>query len=137
MKTQMETLWIVALVAMTTSGCAVVDENNRPMTRFFDQNAAPDSKGVRLALAPIAIPVGMTTLAIDAVLINPVLQLPEAFSETMGLVSAVDSTGQREIVVFPVRLVAPGRRGYHWVKWVESVEVSAHSPWWQSPLPLQ
>ena len=38
---------------------------------------------------------------------------------------------------FPVRLVAPGRRGYHWVKWVESVEVSAHSPWWQSPLPLQ
>ena len=101
----MRTLWVAALVAMTTAGCAVVDENNRPVTRFFDENAAPDSKGVRLALAPIAIPVGMTTLAIDAVLINPVLQLPEAFSETMGLVSEVDSTGPLEIVVFPMRVV--------------------------------
>ena len=38
---------------------------------------------------------------------------------------------------FPARLVAPGRRGYHWVKWVESVEASTR-PWWrQPPLPLQ
>ena len=38
---------------------------------------------------------------------------------------------------FPVRLVAPGRRGYHWVKWVTSIEVSSKPSWWQSPLPLQ
>ena len=101
----MRTLWVAALVVMTTAGCAVVDKNNRPVTRFFDENAAPDSKGVRLALAPIAIPVGMTTLAIDAVLINPVLQLPEAFSETIWLLSEVDSTGPLEIVVFPMRVV--------------------------------
>ncbi len=37
----------------------------------------------------------------------------------------------------PVRLVVPGRRGYHWVKWVTSVEVDM-SPWWlESPLPLR
>ena len=37
----------------------------------------------------------------------------------------------------PVRLVVPGRRGYHWVKWVEHVEVVA-GPWWaQPPLPLR
>ena len=37
----------------------------------------------------------------------------------------------------PVRLVVPGRRGYHWVKWVERVEVVA-GPWWaQPPLPLR
>jgi DMSO/TMAO reductase YedYZ molybdopterin-dependent catalytic subunit len=35
----------------------------------------------------------------------------------------------------PARLVAPGRRGFWWVKWVESVEPSA-SPWWrQLPFP--
>ncbi|MDH3704964.1 MAG: molybdopterin-dependent oxidoreductase [Acidimicrobiia bacterium] len=36
----------------------------------------------------------------------------------------------------PVRLVAPGRRGYWWVKWVTDVEPSDR-PWWlQSPFPL-
>ncbi len=38
---------------------------------------------------------------------------------------------------WPARLVAPHRRGYQWVKWVELVELSAHPAWWQSPLPLQ
>ncbi|HEX6220887.1 MAG TPA: molybdopterin-dependent oxidoreductase [Acidimicrobiia bacterium] len=36
----------------------------------------------------------------------------------------------------PVRLVAPGRRGYWWVKWVETITVDDRPPWWQPPLPL-
>ena len=36
----------------------------------------------------------------------------------------------------PVRLVAPGRRGFWWVKWVDMVEVDDKPPWWQPPLPL-
>jgi DMSO/TMAO reductase YedYZ molybdopterin-dependent catalytic subunit len=37
----------------------------------------------------------------------------------------------------PVRLVAPGRRGFWWVKWVARVEV-VDAPWWlQSPFPVQ
>lgn len=35
----------------------------------------------------------------------------------------------------PVRLVAPGRRGYWWVKWVCVIEVDEQPPWWQPPLP--
>lgn len=35
----------------------------------------------------------------------------------------------------PVRIVAPGRRGYWWVKWVSAVEIDDRPPWWQPPLP--
>jgi DMSO/TMAO reductase YedYZ molybdopterin-dependent catalytic subunit len=37
---------------------------------------------------------------------------------------------------FPARLVAPGRRGFWWVKWVASIELTP-TPWWrQPPFPL-
>ena len=38
---------------------------------------------------------------------------------------------------FPLRLVAPGYRGYGWVKWVIELEVSIEPTWLESPLPLQ
>jgi DMSO/TMAO reductase YedYZ molybdopterin-dependent catalytic subunit len=36
----------------------------------------------------------------------------------------------------PARLVAPGRRGYWWVKWVTSIDVDDEPWWWQPPFPL-
>lgn len=36
----------------------------------------------------------------------------------------------------PVRLVAPGRRGFWWVKWVTAIVVDDRPAWWQPPLPL-
>lgn len=37
---------------------------------------------------------------------------------------------------FPARIVAPGRRGFWWVKWVERIELSTVPWWWQPPFPL-
>ena len=38
---------------------------------------------------------------------------------------------------FPLRLVAAGKRGYDWVKWVTAIEVNDTGEWLQPPLPLQ
>ena len=37
----------------------------------------------------------------------------------------------------PVRLVAPGKRGFQWVKWVDRVQLNTSPKWLQPPLPLQ
>jgi DMSO/TMAO reductase YedYZ molybdopterin-dependent catalytic subunit len=37
---------------------------------------------------------------------------------------------------FPLRLVAPGRRGYWWVKWVDRIELQATPSWWQPLFPV-
>ena len=36
----------------------------------------------------------------------------------------------------PARLVAPDRRGFWWVKWVDSLELDPLPDWWQPPFPL-
>ena len=35
----------------------------------------------------------------------------------------------------PVRLVAPERRGFWWVKWVAAIKVDNRPAWWQPPFP--
>jgi DMSO/TMAO reductase YedYZ molybdopterin-dependent catalytic subunit len=37
---------------------------------------------------------------------------------------------------FPLRLVVPKRRGFHWVKWVEQIEVNETPAALQPPVPL-
>ena len=37
---------------------------------------------------------------------------------------------------FPARIVAPGRRGYWWAKWVDRIELQTTPSWWQPPFPI-
>jgi len=61
--------------------------------------------------------------------------LPLADLDTLLLATACGGAPLTAGHGFPARLVAPGRRGFWWVKWVVGVELSRR-PWWaQSPFP--
>ncbi len=58
---------------------------------------------------------------------------------TLDDVWLVTSVGGRALPYgsgYPARIVAPGRRGFWWVKWVTSIQPSARPAWAQSVFPL-
>jgi DMSO/TMAO reductase YedYZ molybdopterin-dependent catalytic subunit len=58
-------------------------------------------------------------------------------TDDLLLATAVGGLGLSSGHGAPARLVVPGRRGYHWVKWVVRIEHDDR-PWWaEPPLPLQ
>jgi hypothetical protein len=63
-------------------------------------------------------------------------RLPVRDASTLLLATGVAGKALTPGHGFPLRLVAPGRRGFWWVKWVTHLELS-DKPWWlQAPFPL-
>jgi hypothetical protein len=64
-------------------------------------------------------------------------RFPADEAGSLWLATAYQGVPLRSAYGAPVRLVAPQRRGFWWVKWVASVELSDLPGWSQSPFPLQ
>jgi DMSO/TMAO reductase YedYZ molybdopterin-dependent catalytic subunit len=64
------------------------------------------------------------------------VRLPVADLDLLLLATSVGGEALSRGHGYPARLVATGRRGYWWVKWVERIELSAAPWWWQPPFPL-
>ena len=64
-------------------------------------------------------------------------RFPAEDADSLWLATAYQGEPLRAGHGAPVRLVAPHRRGFWWVKWVASVELSSTPAWGQSPFPLQ
>jgi hypothetical protein len=101
--------------------------------------AEQDWAGVRLdrllARAGIELPDGGSVDVVSAT--GYTRRLPLSDAPHLLLATAAAGTPLSSGHGAPVRLVAPGRRGFWWVKWVVRLEV-VDAPWWvQSPFPLQ
>jgi len=64
------------------------------------------------------------------------VRFPVADIDTLLLATRVGGQRLREGHGYPVRLVAPGRRGFWWVKWVDRIELHRTPWWWQPPFPV-
>jgi hypothetical protein len=63
-------------------------------------------------------------------------RFPAEEADALWLATAYQSEPLQAGHGAPVRLVAPHRRGFWWVKWVESVKLSDVPAWGQAPFPL-
>ena len=64
------------------------------------------------------------------------VRLPVDDLDTLLLATAVGGLPLAQGHGFPVRLVAPGRRGFWWVKWVVEIRLESTPWWWQPPFPV-
>lgn len=96
---------LVAAAMITQLHCGVLVERNRVLTGVLDEHLAPESPTARVALAPIAVPVGLSSMTLDAVLLNPISQIPGAAENTIDVISEVPWTGFGEFLVFPMRVI--------------------------------
>lgn len=64
-------------------------------------------------------------------------RFPTAAADDLWLVVGCQGRPLTAETGAPIRLVAPGRRGFWWVKWVARVELSDVDSWRQPPFPLQ
>jgi DMSO/TMAO reductase YedYZ molybdopterin-dependent catalytic subunit len=63
-------------------------------------------------------------------------RLPLADASALYVATRLDGRPLSAGHGFPARLVAPGRRGFWWVKWVTTIDLDP-APWWrQPPFPL-
>ena len=96
---------LAVVISIPISGCAVVKKKHRHVANLLDENLTPEDRASKVALAPIAIPVGLAALLVDGAAINPVLNLPKAVDDAGNVFTKIDSAGPGEIVVFPMRVV--------------------------------
>jgi hypothetical protein len=75
-------LLVIPMLA-ALSGCACLNEHNRPLTTQLDSAVKPQSTPAKVALAPVAVPVGFCSLLLDSAIIFPVSQTPDAYNDMM------------------------------------------------------
>jgi len=64
-------------------------------------------------------------------------RFPADEAAALFLATAVEGRPLARGTGAPVRLIAPHRRGFWWVKWVASVSLTDVTPYAQPPFPLQ
>ncbi len=87
--------------------CSMFDDDNRRTLNWLDRELTPDSTAGKVALAPIALPVGIVAFVADAAVVHPITCLDDAWLDTVDLLwDAGDETGLRRALMTPISVLA-------------------------------
>jgi hypothetical protein len=92
-------------------------------------------RGVRVSDLPLATPPGTTSIEVRSAT-GYTRRFDPTSAAGLLIATHLDGVPLAADHGAPARLVAPGRRGFWWVKWVTAIQPSTKPPWWQSPFPL-
>ena len=99
--------FVLIAAALFFSGCTAFDSDHRRTLDWLDRTFTPSSSGARAALLPVAIPVGLVGLATDAVIVNPVMAIDDAWGDTVELLwTPEDETPLRRALIAPLAALA-------------------------------
>jgi hypothetical protein len=73
------------LLVSALGGCAVFNKSNRRTLNLLDKHVQFESTTVKIASAPVFVPVGTVVLATDAAIVNPVAVLPKTADDVYQL----------------------------------------------------
>lgn len=95
----------VALVAM--AGCAMMEKPNRRALNALDHRIHIESRALRIAAAPLMVPLATGALAADALVVHPVASIPRAADDTAAVLWGDRRQRDfREVLVLPLRAAA-------------------------------
>jgi hypothetical protein len=95
-------LWLTSAAA-----CSMFRDDNRRTLNLIDRELAPASTGAKIALAPVALPVGVTAFAADLVVVHPIASIDDAWLDTEELLwQPKDESGLRRALFVPLAAVA-------------------------------
>lgn len=66
-------------------GCSMLRSDNRRTLNLLDRELAPATTGGKLALAPVALPLGTAAFAADLALVHPIASVDDAWRDTEQL----------------------------------------------------
>lgn len=98
-------LLLTTVLALQLPGCAVIDRDHRHLTKIVER-CVPENMALSLLTFPVWGTAGIVTLAVDGLVVNPVLNAPAALGDAGWAFTGFGLILPLEIVLLPVRTVA-------------------------------
>lgn len=100
------TLFLFLLIfGIQFTGCAVIDRDHRHLTKAVERNV-PENMVVSIATFPVWGLAGVVTLAVDGLIINPIMNIPASVDDATVAFLGFGIILPFELVLLPVRVVA-------------------------------